>query len=178
MWGSTPRVTSGVMDDVKIVVERRYAPDPIDYERLVHLAESTGERVVLTDADVPTSVLFPAGTVAELEHWARADYPTAAWIPQDDDEEDSTQATWDVGRLRAESLARPREYGPYTRYVRPDGMRVSFARGGTVVAVQLPADEAAWLEDKAVHTRQAFMDPRQAAAFEEFLAGQPPVGEQ
>jgi hypothetical protein len=29
-----------------------------------------------------------------------------------------------------------------------------------------------------MHTRQGFMDPKQAAAFEEFLAGQPPVGEQ
>jgi hypothetical protein len=166
------------MDDVKIVVERRYAPDPIDYERLVHLVESTGERVVLTEADVPMSVLFPAGRVAELEHWARADYPAPAVIPQDGDEEGAEEATWDVGRLRAESSAGPRQYGPYTRYVRPDGMRVSFARGGTVVAVQLTADEAAWLEDKAMYTRQAFMDPRQAAAFEEFLAGQRPVDEE
>ncbi|WP_327324481.1 hypothetical protein OG735_19560 [Streptomyces sp. NBC_01210] len=70
------------MGDVKIVVERRYAPDPIDYQRLVSLVESTGERVVLTEADVPVSVLFPAGVVAELEHWARADYSTRAPISQ------------------------------------------------------------------------------------------------
>lgn len=60
---------------MKIVVERRYAPDPIDYERLVSLVESIGERVVLTEAGVPVSVLISAEAVAELEHWARADYP-------------------------------------------------------------------------------------------------------
>ncbi|MET9519454.1 type II toxin-antitoxin system Phd/YefM family antitoxin [Streptomyces sp. NPDC002994] len=165
------------MDDVKIVVERRYAPDPIDYDRLVSLVESTGERVVLTEADVPMSVLFPAGVVAELEHWARADYPAPAPIPQEE-EEDANETTWDVGRLRVEPLANPQEYGPYTRYVRADGRRVSFARGRMVVAVQLTADEAAWLEDKSMHTRQGFMDPKQAAAFREFLARQPPVGDQ
>ncbi|MEU7579921.1 hypothetical protein AB0B50_20230 [Streptomyces sp. NPDC041068] len=39
------------MNDVKIIVERRYAPDPFDYERLVPLVESTGERVALTEAN-------------------------------------------------------------------------------------------------------------------------------
>ncbi|MGY1503388.1 type II toxin-antitoxin system Phd/YefM family antitoxin [Streptomyces sp. QTS52] len=163
------------MEDVKIVVERRYAPAPIDYERLVSLVESTGERVVLTDADVPVSVLFPAGAVAELEHWARADYPVPAPTPQE--EEDADEMAADVGRLGAESLSGPQEYGTYTRYVRADGRRVSFARGGMVVAVQLTADEAAWLKDKAMYTRQGYMDPEQAAAFEEFLARQPPVGD-
>ncbi|WP_329204260.1 type II toxin-antitoxin system Phd/YefM family antitoxin [Streptomyces sp. NBC_00683] len=166
------------MDDVKIVVERRFASDPIDYERLVSLVESTRERVVLTEADTPVSVLFPAEAVAELEHWARADYPVPASLPQDEEGEDANGTTWDVGRLRVEPLARPQEYGPYTRYVRADGRRVPFARGGTVIAVQLPADEAAWLADKTLHARQGYMDPEQAAAFEEFLARQPPVGEQ
>lgn len=166
------------MDDVKIVVERRYASDPIDYERLVSLVETTGERVVLTDADVPVSVLFPAGAVAELEHWARADHPTPAPIPQGPEEDDASETSWDVGRLRIEPLAHPQEHGPYVRYVRADGRRVSFARGGTVVAVQLTADEAAWLEGQATRARQGFMDPKQAAAFAEFLARQPPAGEQ
>ncbi|WP_406062809.1 type II toxin-antitoxin system Phd/YefM family antitoxin [Streptomyces sp. NBC_01077] len=166
------------MDDVKIVVERRYAADPIDYERLVSLVESTGERVVLTEAAVAVSVLFPAAVVAEWEHWARADHTAPVPQGEEEAEEDGSGTTWDVGRLRAEPLARPQEYGPYTRYVRADGGRVSFARGGTVVAVQVTADEAAWLEDRAMHARQGFMDPRQAAAFEEFLARQPPVGEQ
>ncbi|MFF2810711.1 type II toxin-antitoxin system Phd/YefM family antitoxin [Streptomyces sp. NPDC058000] len=171
------------MDDVvKIVIERRYAPDPIDYERLVSLVESTGEPVVLTDGGMPVSVLFPTGVVVALEHWVRVDYPTPTPMSQgeeeEEEEEDANETTWDVGRLRIEPLARPQEYGPYTRYVRADGRRVSFARGGMVVAVQLTADEAAWLEDKATQTRQGFMDPKQAAAFEEFLARQPPVGEQ
>jgi hypothetical protein len=166
------------MGDVKIVVERRYAPDPIDYQRLVSLVESTGERVVLTEADVPVSVLFPAGVVAELEHWARADYSTPAPISQEEEEQDANEPTWDVGRLQVEPLAGPQEYGPYIRYVRADGRRVSFAQSGMVVAVQLTADEAAWLEDKAMHMRQGSMDPKQAAAFEAFLARQPPVGEQ
>ncbi|QJT06315.1 type II toxin-antitoxin system Phd/YefM family antitoxin [Streptomyces asoensis] len=166
------------MEDVKIVVERRYVPEPIDYERLVSLVESTGERVVLTEADVPVSVLFPARVVAELEHWARADHPTPAPMPQAPEEEEANETTWDVGRLRVEPLARPQEYGPYTRYVRADGRRVSFARAGTVVAVQMTADEAAWFVDRAMHTRQGFMDPKQAAAFEEFLARQPSAGDQ
>ncbi|MFI2241854.1 hypothetical protein [Streptomyces chrestomyceticus] len=110
------------MEDVKIVVERRYAPDPIDYERLVSLVESTGERVVLTDAEVPVSVLLPAGVVAELEHWARTDHPAPAPVAEE-------------------------------------------------------GEEADWLADQAKYRRQGFMDPKQAA-FEEFLARQPPVGEQ
>ncbi|MFJ3207867.1 type II toxin-antitoxin system Phd/YefM family antitoxin [Streptomyces flaveolus] len=167
------------MDDVKIVVERRRAPDPVDYERLVSLVETTGERVVLTEGNVPVSVLLPPGVLAELEHWARADFSGPAPIPQDPEVgEDASGTTRDVGRLRVEPLARPREYGPYTRYVRADGRRVRFARGGVLVAVQLHADEVAWLEEKAVYARQGYMDPKQAAAFEEFLARQPPVGEQ
>ncbi|MGA4844964.1 type II toxin-antitoxin system Phd/YefM family antitoxin [Streptomyces sp. G5(2025)] len=174
------------MDEVKIVVERRYAPDPVDYERLVSLVESTGERVVLTEADVPVSVLLPARVVAELEHWARADCPAPAPgpvpvpMPRDPEEEnaDADETAWDVGRLRVEPLARPREYGPYSRYVRADGRRVSFARDGMVVAVQLAADEAVWFESKAMYARQGYMDPEQSATFQEFLDRQPPVGEQ
>ncbi|WP_405712827.1 type II toxin-antitoxin system Phd/YefM family antitoxin [Streptomyces sp. NBC_00046] len=167
------------MDDaVKIVVERQYAPDPIDYERLVSLVESTGERVVLTESGVPVSVLFPAGRVAELEHWARADCPVPGPISQGEDEEEGPdEAMWDIGRLRVEPLADPQEYGSCTRYVRADGRRVSFARGGAVVAVQLDAGEVEWLENRAMHARQGYMSPKQAAAFEEFLARQPPAGE-
>ncbi|WP_406263681.1 hypothetical protein OHT93_02070 [Streptomyces sp. NBC_00191] len=106
-----PRSRTGCDADA-IVVERRYAPDPIDYERLVSLVESTGERVVLTEADVPVSVLLPAGVVAELEHWARADYPTPAPIPQDPEEDDASETTWDVGRLRVEPLTSPQEHRP------------------------------------------------------------------
>lgn len=37
---------------------------------------------------------------------------------------------------------------------------------------------AHWLEEQSRDVRQGFMDPVQKAAFEEFLARQPPVGEQ
>ncbi|MFF4081003.1 type II toxin-antitoxin system Phd/YefM family antitoxin [Streptomyces sp. NPDC001777] len=167
-------------DVVKIVVERRYASDPIDYERLVSLVESTGERVVLTEQSVPVSVLLPAGKIAELEHWVRAPFPSPGPEAQSEgegEEKETDGGVRDVGRLRVEALAEPEEYGPYTRYVRADGRRVSFARGGVMVAVQLDADEVAWLEDRAMHARQGYMSPAQAAAFEEFLARQPPVGE-
>ncbi|MCX4906697.1 hypothetical protein [Streptomyces sp. NBC_00878] len=116
--------------------------------------------------------------MAELEHWARAEYSAPSPISQEGEEQDADEPTWDVGRLQVEPLAGPKEYGPYIRYVRSDGSRVSFARSGVVVAVQLTADEAAWLEDSAMHTRQGYMGPKQAAAFEEFLARQPPAGEQ
>ncbi|MFK8845571.1 hypothetical protein [Streptomyces sp. Ac-502] len=43
--------------------------------------------------------------------------------------------------------------------------------------MQLAAAEMEWLEEQAKYGRQGFMDPEQAAAFEEFLARQPPVGE-
>ncbi|MFF8612665.1 type II toxin-antitoxin system Phd/YefM family antitoxin [Streptomyces sp. NPDC015350] len=168
-------------DLVEIVVERQYASDPIDYERLVSLVESTGERVVLTEQSVPVSVLLPAGKIAELEHWVRVPFPSPGPEAQSEgegEEEASGGTSWDVGRLRVEPLADPEEYGPYTRYVRADGWRVSFARGGVMVAVQLDADEVAWLEDRAMHVRQGYMSPKQAAAFEEFLARQPPVGGQ
>ncbi|MFJ2895825.1 type II toxin-antitoxin system Phd/YefM family antitoxin [Streptomyces sp. NPDC087218] len=169
-------------DVVKIVVERRYTSDPIDYERLVSLVESTGERVVLTEQSVPVSVLLPAGKIAELDHWVRVPYPYPAAEPeaqraQEGEEEGTDGGVRDVGRLRVEVLAEPEEYGPYTRYARADGRRVSFARGGAIVAVQLGADEVAWLEDRAMHVHQGYMSPAQAAAFEEFLARQPPVGE-
>lgn len=109
----------------------------------------------------------------------RADYPAPASVLHEEEEEvDADETTWDVGRLCVEPLAGPQEYGPYVCYVRADGRRVSFARGGTVVAVQLTADEATWLEDKAMHTRQGFMDPEQSAAFAEFLARQQSVGEE
>ncbi|MFE7462752.1 type II toxin-antitoxin system Phd/YefM family antitoxin [Streptomyces sp. NPDC057499] len=164
-------------DDLKIVVERQYAPDPIDYGRLVSLVESTGERVVLTEHGVPVSVLLPAGKVAELEHWARAEPPLPEPAPRDGEGEEGDGPRWDVGRLRVEPRADPLEYGPYVRYVRADGRRVSFVRDGAVVAVQLDAGHAAWLMDRAMYARQSYMSPEQAAAFEEFLARQPPVGE-
>nr|WTC13873.1 hypothetical protein OHA15_17720 [Streptomyces anthocyanicus] len=52
------------------------------------------------------------------------------------------------------------------------------ARDGSVVAELLDPAEAHWLEDKARNVRQGFMDPKQKAAFEEFLARQAARGEQ
>ncbi|MFJ6011704.1 type II toxin-antitoxin system Phd/YefM family antitoxin [Streptomyces sp. NPDC092952] len=166
---------------MRIVVERGYESTPVDYERLVSLVESTGERVVLAEHGVPVSVLFPAGQVAEWEHWARAEPPAPEPVPQEEDEEgegddEEDGPEWEVGRLRVEPLADPVEYGPYVRYVRGDGRRVSFARDGAVVAVQWGAEDAVWLRDRARQARQGYMSPQQAAAFEEFLARQPPVG--
>jgi hypothetical protein len=41
-----------------------------------------------------------------------------------------------------------------------------------VVAELLPPAGAHWLQEKAREVRQGFMDPKQKAAFEEFLARQ------
>ncbi len=47
-----------------------------------------------------------------------------------------------------------------------------------VVAELLNPDEARWLQEKARNVRQGFMDPKQKAAFEEFLARQASRGDQ
>jgi hypothetical protein len=47
-----------------------------------------------------------------------------------------------------------------------------------VVAEVLDPGEAHWLEEQARNIRQGFMDPKQKAAFEEFLARQEAIGEQ
>lgn len=72
-----------------------------------------------------------------------------------------------------------RRNGPCS-YQRPPWRSGSTGRllPGVVVAELLDPDEAHWLEEKARNVRQGFMDPKQKAAFEEFLARQPPVGEQ
>ncbi|CAM5556178.1 hypothetical protein STENM327S_08100 [Streptomyces tendae] len=57
------------------------------------------------------------------------------------------------------------------------GGRTAVARDGVVVAVLLDPDEAHWLEERARNVRQGFMDPKQRAAFEDFLARQAGRGE-
>ena len=47
-----------------------------------------------------------------------------------------------------------------------------------VVAELLDPDEAHWLQEKARDVRQGFRDPKQKAAFEEFLARQASLDEQ
>ncbi|MFF4759268.1 hypothetical protein [Streptomyces sp. NPDC001292] len=59
-----------------------------------------------------------------------------------------------------------------------DGVRATFTRGRVVVAELRSAGELARLEEWARNGRQGYMDPKQSAAFAEFLARQPPVGEQ
>ncbi|MEK8143777.1 hypothetical protein NKH18_22615 [Streptomyces sp. M10(2022)] len=164
---------------MKIVVERQYAPGAVDYERLVSLVESTGERVVLIEAKVPVSVLFPAG-------W----WPSGSTGPAPPTRTGTDTAGRGRGRGRRERDEvgrRPtagRAVGPPAgvRPLHPVRARRWHARelrpGGMVVAVQLTADEAAWLEEKAMHARQGYMSPEQAAAFQEFLDRQPAVGEQ
>ncbi|MFE5396246.1 hypothetical protein ACFQ9U_17020 [Streptomyces sp. NPDC056568] len=52
------------------------------------------------------------------------------------------------------------------------GGRTTVAREGAVVAELLAPEEARRLQDAAREVCQGFMDPRQRAAFEEFLARQ------
>lgn len=111
--------------------------------------------------DRPTeqAVLVPAATLARWEHWA----PTA-------------YATRDRGE-RPEP-AHPEEFGPFTLFRRRVGGRTAVARDGVVVAELLDPAEAHWLEEQARKVRQGFMDPKQRAAFEEFLARQADRGGQ
>ncbi|MFE3144862.1 transposase family protein [Streptomyces scopuliridis] len=55
---------------------------------------------------------------------------------------------------------------------------MTFTRGRVVVAELRSAGELDWLEVWARNGRQVYMDPKQSAAFAEFLARQPPLGEQ
>ncbi|MYW49100.1 hypothetical protein [Streptomyces sp. SID161] len=146
---------------------------PVDdeMERVLGLAEAVGEPVTVTfmwegGGEAERAVLVPAATLALWEHWA----PTAC--PTGDHESESEV---DPGERE---LAHPMEFGPFTLFRRRVGGRTAVARGGVLVAELLDPDEAHWLEEQARSVRQGFMDPKQRAAFEEFLARQPPLGEQ
>ncbi|MFG2621836.1 hypothetical protein ACGFXC_29880 [Streptomyces sp. NPDC048507] len=139
---------------------------PVDdeVERVLALAEAVGEPVGVTfmweeRPEAERVVLVPAGTLALWEHWAPGAYPVPA--PAEERE-----------------LSHPAEFGPFTLLRRRAGGRTAVVRAGTVVAELLRPEEAHWLQEAARDVRQGFMDPRQKAAFEEFLARQPPVGEQ
>ncbi|MFE5484690.1 type II toxin-antitoxin system Phd/YefM family antitoxin [Streptomyces sp. NPDC056527] len=132
-----------------------------DFARLVALVEETGERVSVTEGGEPAWVLLPAAELAGLEHWAQRAYG-ALPLPPD----------------RAHELPPgPEEQGPYVRYTHADGVRMTFTRGRVVVAELRSTRDLAWLEEWARNGRQGYMDPKQAEAFAEFLARQPPVGE-
>ncbi|MFD8963951.1 type II toxin-antitoxin system prevent-host-death family antitoxin [Streptomyces sp. NPDC059568] len=133
-----------------------------DFGRLVASVEETGERVSITVGGEPAGVLLPA---AELEHWAQRGakaYSAQRPLP------DAPQ----------ERQPGPEQQGPYVRYVHADGVRMTFTRGRAVVAELRSAGDLDWLEVWARNGRQIYMDPKQSAAFAEFLARQPPVGEQ
>ncbi|WP_030678895.1 type II toxin-antitoxin system prevent-host-death family antitoxin [Streptomyces rimosus] len=134
----------------------------IDFGHLAAHVEQTGERVLITEDGQPHSVLLPAAEQAELEYWAQRFL--GAPIPLPD--------------AAGERPPGPAQHGPYTRYVHADGERMTFTRGRAVVVELRSAGWLRWLEEQARCGRQGYMDPKQAAAFAEFLARQPPVGEQ
>ncbi|MCX4673407.1 type II toxin-antitoxin system Phd/YefM family antitoxin [Streptomyces sp. NBC_01381] len=133
-----------------------------DFGRLAGLVEETGERVILTEDGTPVSVLLPAAELAELEYWAQRGLRAPIPLPEAAEE-------WPPG---------PAQHGPYMRYVHVDGGQMTFTRDRVLVAELRDAAWLDWLEEQALHARQGYMSPKQAAAFAEFLARQPPVGEQ
>ncbi|MGW7414901.1 type II toxin-antitoxin system Phd/YefM family antitoxin [Streptomyces sp. NPDC054863] len=164
--------------------------DPVtDLTQLVALVEETGERVILTEEGEqatlaesgeyvvlaedgehmtlgedggPVSVLLPAAELAELEHFAQRYLRAPLPLPV----------------AAGERPPGPEKHGPYVRYVHADGERATFTRGRAVVVESRPAAWLDRLEEQAMYGRQGYMPPKQLAAFEEFLARQPPVGEQ
>ncbi|WBB60095.1 prevent-host-death family protein [Streptomyces sp. WMMC500] len=133
-----------------------------DFAPAVGRVVETGQRVRVTDGGVQVRVLLAAGELAELEHFAqRTRYVRGRPRPTDE---------------RWRPLG-PGEQGPYTRFVHGDGVRMTFLRGRAVVAELRSVAELEWIEEAASLGRQSFMPPSQAAAFEEFLARQPPVGD-
>ncbi|MFI8194287.1 hypothetical protein ACIF8T_37110 [Streptomyces sp. NPDC085946] len=142
-----------------------------EMERVLGWAEAVGEPVTVTfmwegREEAERAVLVPAATLALWEYWAPTAYPTSS--------------TGEDNRAVAEQpeLAHPAEFGAFTLFRRRAGGRTAVAREGVVVAELLNPDEAHWLQEKAREVRQGFMDPRQKAAFEEFLARQTPPDEQ
>ncbi|MEV6421236.1 hypothetical protein [Streptomyces sp. NPDC051662] len=142
-----------------------------EMERVLGLAEAVGEPVTVTflwegREEAERAVLVPAATLALWEHWAPTAYPAR-------DVGDENQAV-----AEEPELAHPKEFGAFTLFRRRAGGRTAVARKGVVVAELLGPDEAHWLQEKARDVRQGFMDPKQKAAFEEFLARQASLDEQ
>ncbi|MEU5624846.1 hypothetical protein [Streptomyces tendae] len=148
---------------IRIEAEVSY-PVNDEVERVLGLAEAVGEPVTVTfvwEGGRPLlhGVLVPAATLALWEHWAPTAYPAG-------------------DRAEGPEPAHPEEFGPFTLFRRRVGGRTAVARDGVVVAELLDPAEAHWLEEQARNVRQGFMDPKQKAAFEEFLARQAERGEQ
>ncbi|MFD7062351.1 hypothetical protein [Streptomyces sp. NPDC059906] len=148
---------------IRIEAEVSY-PVNDEVERVLELTEAVGEPVTVTfvwEGGRPLlhGVLVPAATLALWEHWAPTAYPAG-------------------DRAEGPELAHPEEFGPFTLFRRRVGGRTAVARDGAVVAELLDPAEAHWLEEQARNVRQGFMDPKQKAAFEDFLARQAARGEQ
>ncbi|MEU5888794.1 hypothetical protein ABZ835_18415 [Streptomyces sp. NPDC047461] len=142
-----------------------------EVERVLGLAEAVDEPITVTfmwegREKAERAVLVPAATLALWEHWAPTAYPASG--------------AGEVDQAVAEEpeLAHPEEFGAFTLYRRRVGGRTAVARKGVVVAELLDPDEAHWLQEKARNVRQGFMDPKQKAAFEEFLARQASLEDQ
>jgi hypothetical protein len=151
-----------------------------EMERVLGLAEAVGEPVTVTfmwegHQGTERAVLVPSATLALWEHWAPTAFPTS---DAEDEDEDSDGEDENPADTEKPELAHPAEFGPFTLFRRRVGGRTAVARGGVVVAELLNPYEAQWLQEQARDVRQGFMDPKQKAAFEEFLARQPPIGEQ
>ena len=139
-----------------------------EMEKVLGLAEAIDEPVTVTfkpeggDRTEKRAALVPAATLARWEHWAPGAYPTGEDVDQPPTQEPE--------------LAHPAEFGAFTLFRRRTGERTAVAREGVVVAELLDPGEAHWLREQARRVREGFMDPKQKAAFEEFLSRQPPVG--
>ncbi|WP_327721437.1 hypothetical protein OG381_43205 [Streptomyces sp. NBC_00490] len=142
-----------------------------EVERVLGLAEAVDEPITVTfmwegHEKAERVVLVPAAKLALWEHWA----PTA-YTPSGAGEADQAVA-------EEPELAHPAEFGAFTLFRRRVGGRTAVARKGVVVAELLDPDEAHWLQEKVRNVRQGFMDPKQKAAFEEFLARQASLDDQ
>ncbi|MFF1292737.1 MULTISPECIES: hypothetical protein [unclassified Streptomyces] len=142
-----------------------------EVERVLGLAEAVDEPITVTfmwegQEKAERALLVPAATLALWEHWAPTAYPASG--------------AGEVDQAVAEEpeLAHPAEFGAFTLFRRRMGGRTAVARKGVVVAELLDPDEAHWLQEKARDVRQGFMDPKQKAAFEEFLARQASLDDQ
>ncbi len=132
-----------------------------DFAHLIRRVEQSGARVEVTEGGAPRGVLLPSAELAELEHFGqRVRGGPRPWS----------------GTMRP-TPAGPQRQGPYVRYPHSDAVRMTFARDHLVVAELRSVEELAWLEEKARTGRQGSMGPKQAAAFEEFLARRRPTGD-
>ncbi|MFD4143090.1 hypothetical protein [Streptomyces sp. NPDC058572] len=142
-----------------------------EVERVLGLAEAVGEPVTVTfmwegREDSERAVLVPAATLALWEHWGPHRLP-------DEWRREESRAV-----AKEPEPAHPTEFGAFTLFRRRVGGRTAVARKGVVVAELLDPDEAHWLQEKARNVHQDFMDPKQKAAFEEFLARQASLDDQ